>query len=126
MELAQQVKSSLSPADEQELYNRQSRQSRSNKHRKKRSSSSVSSYQSEDNDEQNISKRLLNRRVSTSYRRSQVRKAKNSDEKAEQEQSINDENQDAGIWVISLLKLDLFFPTFLSSVNSNTLLCLTN
>jgi hypothetical protein len=100
MELAQQVKSSLILADEQEQYLRQSRSSRLNKHRYKRNNSSTSSYNFEEKDEQTISKRLLNRRGSPRHQRSKVTKPKTNNEKTEQEQTNNDENQDPGIWVI--------------------------
>jgi hypothetical protein len=98
MELAQQVKSSLTSNDEQEQYFRQSRLSRLNKYRPKRSDSTTSTYNFEENNEQNISKRLLYRRASPHHQRSKVTKSKPTNEKPEQEQ--NDENQDPGIWVI--------------------------
>jgi hypothetical protein len=101
MELAQQVKSCLVPADEREQQSRQSRLSRLNKYHCKRSNSSSSSYNFEENDEQNISKRLLYRRTNPRYQRSKITKSKSTNEKSEPEQTtINDENQDPGIWVI--------------------------
>jgi hypothetical protein len=99
MELAQQVKSSLTPADDPEQQYRQSRSTRLNKIRTKRSSSSVSNYNQEENDEQNVSKRLLRKRTSLCYHRPQVTKPKITNEKSEQEQPTTDENQDPGIWV---------------------------
>lgn len=102
MDLAQQVKSSLSPADDQEQYLRQSRLSRSNKRPHKRSKSSASCYNFEENDEQNISKRILQRRASQRSQRSKPTKTKSTNEKTEQEQTNNDENQDPGIWVLDI------------------------
>jgi hypothetical protein len=95
MGLAQQVQSSLVPPHHE--------------HRpKRRSSSSLSTYHLEDNDEQNISKRLLHRRPSACHRRSYTTKPKISIDKNEQELSTNNENQDPGIWVISI-KLNIDF-----------------
>lgn len=102
MELAQQVKSSLTPNDEQEQYLRQSRSSRLHRYGNKRSTSSASCYNFEDNDEQNVTKRVLHRRASQRHQRVKVTKSKSINEKPEQEQTNNnnDENQDPGIWVI--------------------------
>jgi hypothetical protein len=103
MELAQQVKSSLISADEQEQYLRQSRLSRLNKYRHKRTNSITSNYNFEENDEQNVSKRLLYRNVSPRFQRSKITKSKLNNEKSEQEQATKDENQDPGIWVIDFI-----------------------
>jgi hypothetical protein len=78
-------------------------------HHAKRSRSSISSYHPDEKDEQNISKRLLNRRASARYPRSQLTKSKISNDKNEQESSVNNENQDAGIWVIFQI---IFFLNF--------------
>lgn len=126
MELAQEVKSSLVSADEQEQYLRQIRSSRFSKHYPKRSNSSVSSYLFDDNEEQNVSKRLLQRRASSRHQNSKVIKSKPTNEKSEAEQTSNDENQDAGIWVIPLLLRPNSFKTTFFSVNSNSLLYFTN
>lgn len=99
MELAQQVKSSLTSADEHEQHYRLSRTTHLNKIQPKRSSSSTSNYNQEENNEQNVSKRLLRKRSSLCHKRSQVTKSKITNEKTEQEPSTNDENQDPGIWV---------------------------
>ncbi len=115
MELAQQVKSSFLPADEQESYFRQSRLSRLNKYYPKRSNSSVSNAVVEDNDEQNISKRLLHQRANPRYQQPKEKKPKPANDKSEVESTNNDENQDPGIWVsdfslkISFLSNDFIF-----------------
>ncbi|CAF0800548.1 unnamed protein product [Rotaria sp. Silwood1] len=102
MELAQQVKTSLTSADEQEQYMRSSRSARLSKHRYRRSCTAVSNCNVEENDEQNISKKLLNRHASPRYQSPRLTKSK-PNEKSEQEQSTNDENQDSGIWLIPIL-----------------------
>ncbi|CAF2311438.1 unnamed protein product [Rotaria sp. Silwood2] len=102
MELAQQVKTSLTPADEQEQCIRSSRSARLSKHRHKRSCTTASNCNVEENDEQNISKRLLNRNASPRYQSPRITKSK-LNEKTEQEQPGNDENQDSGIWLIPIL-----------------------
>jgi len=93
------VKSSYTTADEQEHYLRQARSARLNKPSQKRSSSSASSFNFDDNDEHDTSKRLLSRRASRLSQRAQSTKGKPANEKADQEQTVNDENQDPGIWV---------------------------
>lgn len=103
MDLAQQVKSTLVAAGEQEQYLRQTRLSRIHKPFPRRSNSSVSSALFDDNDEQYISKRLLHRRISTNQLPPKINKPKPTNEKSETEPTSNDENQDAGIWVIRLL-----------------------
>ena len=115
MELAQQVKSSLTSADEQEQYYRQSRSTHLNKVRPKRSNSSASNYNSEENGEHYVSKRLLRKRTGLQHQRSLVNKPKITNDKSEQEQSTNDENQDAGIWVTIALKNFHLFADFLFS-----------
>ena len=99
MDLAQQVKTSLVSPDDQELHFHQVRSSRLQKHRQKRSTSSTLSNYSEENDDPSHPKRLLHRRASSQYQRSQVPKSKTFVEKPEPEQMNNDENQDPGIWV---------------------------
>jgi hypothetical protein len=106
MGLAQQVQASLIPTDESQ-HSRLSRLH--HHHHAKRSRSSISSYHPDEKDEQNISKRLLNRRASARYPRSQLTKSKISNDKNEQESSVNNENQDAGIWVIFQI---IFFLNF--------------
>ncbi|UJR25893.1 hypothetical protein I4U23_007241 [Adineta vaga] len=104
MDLAQQIKSSLSTTDEQDPYSRQSRSARLNKSISKRSCSSATSFNFDTNDEQNISKRLLQRRASQRSQRPQTSKPKTPTGKTDQEQtSSNDENQDPGIWLIPIL-----------------------
>ena len=100
MDLAQQIKSSLTTGDEQEQYLRQSRSARLNNSVTKRSCSSASGFAFDTNDEQNVSKRLLQRRASQRSQRPQTSKAKPTTAKADQEQTpLSDENQDPGIWV---------------------------
>ncbi|CAF0858042.1 unnamed protein product [Adineta ricciae] len=104
MDLAQQIKSSLTTGDEQEQYLRQSRSARLNNSITKRSCSSASGFGFDTNDEQNVSKRLLQRRASQRSQRPQTSKVKPGTGKADQEQaSLNDENQDPGIWLIPIL-----------------------
>ncbi len=102
MDLAQQVKCSLLSTDEQEQYLRQIRLSRLNKYQPKRTNSLASTTIFEDNEEQNISKRLLTqRRTNPRYQQqSKILKSKSMNEKSEVEQTTNDETQDPGIWVI--------------------------
>ncbi|CAF1432671.1 unnamed protein product [Rotaria sordida] len=102
MELAQQVKTSLTFADEQGSYIRSPRSTRSSKHRHKQSRTAASNNNVEENNEQNLSKRLLNRHTSPRYQSPRITKSK-SNEKSEQEQPTNDENQDSGIWLIPIL-----------------------
>lgn len=103
MDFAKQVKSSLVSADEQEQYLRQTRSSRFNKPFPRRSTSSVSTAVFDDNDEQYISKRLLQRRISSRYQQPKATKQKPNNEKPEPESTPNDDNQDPGIWVIRFL-----------------------
>lgn len=110
-DLANQIKTSLMPAEEKEQYLRQSRSSRLNTYPPKRSSSSASNFNVDVNDDQNVSKRLLQRRPSQRSQRPQTTKGKPAGEKADQEQTANDENQDPGIWVCAILKI-LFFRQF--------------
>jgi hypothetical protein len=127
MELAQQVKSSFIPVDDQESYFRQLRSSRLNKYNPKRSSSSVSSTVVEENDEQNISKRLLYHRTNPRYQQSKEKKPKPINDKSEVESTNNDENQDPGIWVIDLLlRFHCSQTISFVLVNSNSLLYFTN
>jgi len=129
MELAQQVKTSLTPADEREQYSGQSRLSRLNKYYRKRSNSSSSGYNFDETDEQNVSKRLLYRRTNPRYQRSKITKSKSTNEKSEPEQTTNDENHDPGIWVIDSFSCNQnfsFLKNIFYSVNSNSLLCFTN
>jgi hypothetical protein len=100
MDLAQQVKTSLTSADDQELHSHHLRSSRLQKHRQKRSTSSALSNYSEENDELSNAKRVLQRRISSQNQRGQTAKSKTSIDKLEPEQTPNnDENQDPGIWV---------------------------
>jgi hypothetical protein len=99
-ELAQQIKSSLSTTDEQDQHSRQPRTARSVRSPLKRNASSASSYSFDVSDEQNVTKRLLQRRPSQRSQRPQTSRAKPGTAKTpDQEQAANDENQDPGIWV---------------------------
>lgn len=89
MGLAQQVQSSFSPLHESRSIRRLSKQSRS----------SVTAHLGE-NDEQYISKRLLNRRSSARYPHSYLLKPRIAITENDQESSTNGKTQDAGIWVI--------------------------
>jgi hypothetical protein len=100
MGLAQQVQSSLSPLDE-------SRLSRGSQHRSKRNGSSISTSRLEENDEQYISKRLLNRRAHARKQDSYLPKLRIAIAENEQEPSTDSKKQDAGIWVI--LKNRVYF-----------------
>ena len=99
MDLAQEVKTSLTSPDDQELHAHQFRSSRLQKHHQKRSTSSTLSNYSEDNDELSNAKRLLQRRISSQHQRGHVAKSRTFTDKPEPEPTNNDENQDPGIWV---------------------------
>lgn len=88
MGLAQQVQSSLGPIQP----------SRSNQLRSRRISSAISSL--EDNNEQNISKRLLNRRPVTRYAPSYTFRSQLAIDENEEATSNGSKTEDAGIWVI--------------------------
>ena len=106
MEMAQQVKSSLTLANQRQQYCHSPRSSRLNKHRCKRMSSSLSRCNYEEDDEKVPSKRLLYRRTS---HRSPTPRSK-CDEKSEHEQTAHDNYQDSGIWVIYFeRKLNFYF-----------------
>ncbi len=98
MGLAQQVQSSLQLLDE-------SRSSLLSQRSSKRSSSSLPISYLQDNDESNISKRLLNRHATPQRQHSYIPKLRISIDENEQESSINNKKQDPGIWVI-LLKIN--------------------
>ena len=113
MELAQQVKSSFIPVDESEQYFRHSRSPRLNRYFPKRSTSSVSSAIVEDNDEQNISKRLFHQRTNPRYQQAKEKKPKPVSDKSEIESTNTDDNQDPGIWVSHFsLKIFISFERF--------------
>ena len=102
MGLAQQVQSSLGPTQP----------SRSNQLRSQRgSSSAISSLQ--ENNEQYISKRLLNRRPVTRYAPSYTIRSKLAINENEEETSNGSKTEDAGIWVI--LSLIDFLGSYISS-----------
>ncbi|CAF0934455.1 unnamed protein product [Adineta steineri] len=103
LELAQQIKSTLTPADEQDQPFRQSRTARLNRNVPKRSSSSASSYNFDSVNDSNASKRLLQRRPSQRSQRPQTSKPKTPNGKADQDQNGGDETQDPGIWLIPIL-----------------------
>ncbi|CAF0749543.1 unnamed protein product [Rotaria sordida] len=94
MGLARQVQSSLVLNE-----SHQSRSARSIQHRSRRPTSSKPNSRLNENYEQNISKRLLNRR----YQLSPVTKSKIPIDNNERESSINNENQDSGIWLLPIL-----------------------
>ncbi len=94
MGLAQQVQSSLLPLDDLQ------QQSRLTPSRFKRINNSLSTSHLEENSDENISKRLLNRRGSAHYQHSSIPKSRLSMNENEQESSTNNKNQDPGIWVI--------------------------
>ena len=138
MELAQQVKTSLIVPDDQDTFYHSPRTSRLQRHHphshsNKRSTSSVLSNYSEDNDDNQPNKRLLNRRISQqSFQRVQSTKPKSSVEKSEQDLTNNlDESQDSGIWVSQSKKMrrNLLHHSCCNSfllVNTHSLLRLTN
>ncbi|CAF2632663.1 unnamed protein product [Rotaria sp. Silwood2] len=99
MGLARQVQSSLSHLNEP--YH--SRSSRSSQQRSRRATSSIPIYHLDEDNEQNNSRRLLNRRSNTRSQFSPITKSKISIDTNEQESSINNENQDAGIWLLPIL-----------------------
>ncbi|CAF0992750.1 unnamed protein product [Rotaria magnacalcarata] len=102
IELAQQVNSSLISTGEQEPIIRSLRSSRISRHCSKRNAAPTNGN-ADDSDEQGISKRLLNRNLSTRYPTSKVNKPQ-VDEKPEQEETTTqEENQDSGIWLIPIL-----------------------
>jgi len=96
MGLAQRVQSSLLPFD----VLQQSRSARLIQSNPKRTNSSKSTSHSIENDEENISKRLLNRRANSRYQHSYIPKPKIVINENEQELSTNNKDQDPGIWVI--------------------------
>ncbi|CAM4913386.1 unnamed protein product [Rotaria socialis] len=101
-ELAQQVNSSLTSTGEQEPIIRSLRSGRISRHCSKRNTAPTNGN-ADDNDEQGISKRLLNRNMSARYPPSKVNKPQ-VDEKPEQEEmTTQEENQDSGIWLIPIL-----------------------
>ena len=114
MGLAQQVQSSFVPPS-----------SRANQQRSQRTSSSViSSF--DENSEQNISKRLLNRRATTARQSpSYTFRSRIAINDNESDVSIGSKTEDAGIWVISFA-LDLFVEKHSLLVTSNPLLHLTS
>lgn len=90
MGLAQQVQSSMVPTVQS---------SRSNQRRLQRSSASAISPL-EENDEQVISKRLLNRRPVTRYAPLYAFRSKSTTNENEEDISNSSKTEDAGIWVI--------------------------
>ena len=104
MGLAQQIESSLVSLDE-------SRSSRLSSHKPKRRASSLSTSHSEDrtnNDEQFISKRLLNRRAS-------ARCPHLSKPRISVDENVPTKNQDPGIWVNIYIFEGQFFDFIFSS-----------
>lgn len=119
MELAQQVQVSLLPLDE----------SRLNQRRSKRIGSSIITSHSDDNDEEYISKRLLNRRSTPRYRHCYTPKPRIMIDKNEPRLSTSNsnKNQDAGIWVMKFLFSNFSFSfLFFLLVTSNSLLYITS
>lgn len=103
MGLARQVQSSLVVLNETQ----QLRTVRSSKRPNKRVYSSIPNYRAEDYSEENITKRLSNRRqTKTNYALPLIAKPRIPIDAKEPEQSTDNENQDHGIWVNFL---ELFF-----------------
>jgi hypothetical protein len=122
MGLAQQVQSSLLPLNESRI---------SSQRRTKRIGSSISTLQLEENDEQYISKRLLNRRANARNQHSYLPKLRIAIDENEQETLNESKKQDAGIWVIQSKKkkkkiVFFKFRLFVFSVTSNSLLYITS
>lgn len=98
IDLAQQVKSTLSTT-EQEPMICSPRAARMSRYRPTRNKHQQTNGNSDENDEQSVSKRSLNRYGSPRYASNKVTKSQ-TDEKLEQEQTNpQEENQDSGIWV---------------------------
>jgi hypothetical protein len=96
MGLAQRVQLSLLPLD----VLQQSRSARLIQSNPKRATSSKSTSYSIENNEENISKRLLSRRANSRYKHSYIPKPIIAINENEQESSTNNKDQDPGIWVI--------------------------